>query len=342
MTLTKRILVTGGAGYVGSHCCKAFSEAGWEVFVFDNLSRGWRDFVQWGPLIEGDILNREALEQAFRDVKPDAVAHFAALAYVGESVSQPDLYYRTNVMGTMNILDAMRASDVDQIVFSSTCATYGEPQYLPIDEAHPQSPINPYGRSKLMAEHLLRDYSDAFGIRSVALRYFNAAGADPSGLIGERHEPETHLIPLALEGAGNPEYCLSIFGDDFETRDGTAVRDYIHVCDLADAHLKALEYLSGGGSTLAINLGTGSGTSVQEIWQSVEHVTSSSVQRRIAGRRPGDPASLVADAEKARRILGWQARRSSIVNILADAWMWYQAERTRRYVIEDPVRVGVD
>lgn len=329
MNTTKRILVTGGAGYVGSHCCKAFSEAGWEVFVFDNLSRGWRDFVQWGPLIEGDILDREALERAFRDVKPDAVAHFAALAYVGESVSQPDRYYRTNVIGTTNILDAMRSNNVDRIVFSSTCATYGEPQYLPIDEAHPQTPINPYGRSKLMAEHLLRDYSDAFGIRSVALRYFNAAGADPSGLIGERHEPETHLIPLALEGAGNPEYCLSIFGHDFDTRDGTAVRDYVHVCDLADAHLKALQYLSGGGSTSAINLGTGSGTSVHEIWKSVEHVTASSVKKQIVGRRPGDPASLVADAEKARRILGWNAGRSSISTILEDAWKWHQSEKVR-------------
>ena len=327
MTLTKRILVTGGAGYVGSHCCKAFSEAGWEVFVFDNLSRGWRDFVQWGPLIEGDILDLEALEQAFRDVKPDAVAHFAALAYVGESVSQPDLYYRTNVMGTMNILDAMRSSKVDKIVFSSTCGTYGEPQRLPIDEAHPQTPINPYGRSKLMAEHLLRDYSDAFGIRSVALRYFNAAGADPSGLIGERHEPETHLIPLALEGAGNPEYCLSIFGHDFDTRDGTAIRDYIHVCDLADAHLRALEYLASGHPSTAINLGTGTGTSVLEIWNSVQKVTGRAVPKRVSARRAGDPASLIANASRAREVLGWVPEHSRIDKIIMDAWAWHQSEQ---------------
>ena len=340
MHASKRILVTGGAGYVGAHCCKAFSEAGWEVFVFDNLSRGWRDFVQWGPLVQGDILDRDALQQAMEAIQPSAVAHFAALAYVGESVLEPDRYFRTNVTGTMNILDAMKSHDVRQMVFSSTCATYGEPQYLPIDEAHPQVPINPYGRSKLMAEELLRDYSEAFGIRSVSLRYFNAAGADPDGTIGERHEPETHLIPLALEGAGNPDFCLSIFGDNYDTRDGTAIRDYIHVCDLADAHLKALEYLSRGGATAAFNLGTGTGTSVQEIWQSVQRTTARSVERRVSERRPGDPASLVANANKARQLLGWKARRSSIDAIIADAWNWHTAEMVRRN--EVAISLGAD
>ena len=327
--MTKRILVTGGAGYVGSHACKAFHEAGWEVVVFDNLSRGWRDLIQWGPLIRGDILDRGALDLAMRNVRPGAVAHFAALSYVGESVGAPDLYHRNNVVGTMNILDAMKAHDVKSIVFSSTCATYGEPQYLPIDEAHPQVPINPYGRSKLMAEMLLRDYSHAFGIRSVSLRYFNAAGADPSGAIGERHEPETHLIPLALQGAGDPGYCLSIFGDDYDTPDGTAVRDYIHVTDLADAHLKALGYLARGGETTAINLGTGTGTSVHEIWQSAERVTSLAIEKRVAPRRTGDPASLVADAVKARQVLSWQPRRSQIDTIIEDAWRWHEAEKVR-------------
>lgn len=330
MTNSKRILVTGGAGYVGSHCCKAFAEAGWEVVVFDNLSRGWRDLVQWGPLIRGDILDRAELDRAMRDVNPAAVAHFAALSYVGESVERPDVYYRNNVTGTMNILDAMSGHGVKQIVFSSTCATYGEPQYLPIDEEHPQAPINPYGRSKLMAEHLMRDYSTAFGIRFVALRYFNAAGADPSGAIGERHDPETHLIPLALRGAGDPDYFLSVFGDDYATRDGTAVRDYIHVCDLADAHLKALEYLSAGGASTAINLGTGMGTSVHEIWNSVQQVTGRAVPKKVSARRPGDPAALVANAAKALEVLGWTPKRSEVDKVIADAWRWHQAEQGRR------------
>lgn len=328
--MTKRILVTGGAGYVGSHCCKAFSEAGWDVVVYDNLSRGWQDMVQWGPLIRGDILDPKELDLAMRDVQPHAVAHFAALSYVGESVQRPDLYYGTNVTGTMNILNAMSKHGVKQIVFSSTCAIYGEPQYLPIDEGHPQAPINPYGWSKLMAERLLQDYSRAFGIRFLALRYFNAAGADPSGAIGERHDPETHLIPLALRGAGDPDYFLGIFGDDYNTRDGTAIRDYIHVIDLADAHLKALEYLAGGGAAMSVNLGTGTGTSVLEIWKAVQLVTGRAVPKQVSGRRPGDPAALVANASKAQEVLGWQSQRSAIDRIIADAWLWHQSEYARQ------------
>ncbi|MEL7030799.1 MAG: UDP-glucose 4-epimerase GalE [Pseudomonadota bacterium] len=322
----KAVFVTGGAGYVGAHCCKVFSKAGWNVVVYDNLSRGWADFVKWGPLIEGDILDRERLFASIKSVKPDAVAHFAAFAYVGESVSHPDKYYRNNVVGSLNLLDAMTASEVENIVFSSTCATYGNPHYLPIDEAHPQSPINPYGRSKLMVEQILKDYSDAFGIRSVALRYFNAAGADPDGEIGERHEPETHLIPLALRGAGDADYTLNILGDDYETRDGSAIRDYIHVMDLADAHLRALYYLGEGGGTTQINLGTGRGTSVIEIQKAVERMTQHDVRARTAPRRPGDPAVLVSSPTLANQILGWAPHFSSVDNLIHDAWNWHKKQ----------------
>ena len=324
--MSKRVLVTGGAGYVGSHCCKAFHSAGWDVVVYDNLSRGWREFVKWGPLIEGDILDRDHLFRAFQDVKPDAVAHFAALAYVGESVEQPGTYYRNNVVGSMNIFDAMLSVGADKLVFSSTCATYGEPQYLPIDEAHPQNPINPYGRSKLMVEKILQDYSDAFGLRSVSLRYFNAAGADPDGDVGERHEPETHLIPLALRGAGDPNYTLSILGDDYETRDGSAIRDYIHVADLADAHLRSLDYLAKDGATTKVNLGTGSGTSVIEIRDSVQSITARDVKSVIAPRRPGDPAALVAAPNRAKDLLGWVPKNSSVDQLIRDAWNWHVSE----------------
>ena len=324
--MSKRVLVTGGAGYVGSHCCKAFHSAGWDVVVYDNLSRGWREFVKWGLLIEGDILDRDHLFRAFQDVKPDAVAHFAALAYVGESVEQPGTYYRNNVVGSMNIFDAMLSVGADKLVFSSTCATYGEPQYLPIDEAHPQNPINPYGRSKLMVEKILQDYSDAFGLRSVSLRYFNAAGADPDGDVGERHEPETHLIPLALRGAGDPNYTLSILGDDYETRDGSAIRDYIHVADLADAHLRSLDYLAKDGATTKINLGTGSGTSVIEIRDSVQSITARDVNSVIAPRRPGDPAALVAAPNRAKDLLGWVPKNSSVDQLIRDAWNWHVSE----------------
>lgn len=320
------VFVTGGAGYVGAHCCKAFAEAGWNVIVYDNLERGWRDFVQWGELIEGDILDQEKLTAAMKQVKPDAVAHFAALTFVGESVEDPGLYYRNNVGGTLNILEAMRASGTGALVFSSTCATYGPPVRLPLDEGHPQSPINPYGTTKLIAEWALRDHETAHGIRHVALRYFNAAGADPSGRIGERHEPETHLIPLALRGAGDESYTLNIFGTDYDTPDGTAIRDYIHVNDLARAHLAALEYLIAGGASEAVNLGTGTGTSVLEIRDGVEKVTGRKVNTVLGPRRAGDASRLVADTGKAERLFGWRAERSDIDTIIADAWTWHLAE----------------
>lgn len=327
--MSKKIFVTGGAGYVGSHCCKAFAESGWEVVVYDNLSRGWRDFVRWGPLIEGDILDSDGLRDAMMAAKPDAVVHFAALAYVGESVSEPGNYYRVNSMGALNVLDAMRASSVEAILFSSTCATYGAPVQNPMNEGHPQSPINPYGWSKFIVEKMLIDYGYAHGLRSVALRYFNAAGADPGGLLGERHDPETHVIPLAIRGAMNGGYTFNIYGSDYPTRDGTAVRDYIHVSDLADAHLKALGYLMGGGDTATFNLGTSVGTTVWEVADAVERAVGKPLRRQLSARRPGDPAVLVADAAKAKAVLDWAPQRSTIDKIIADAWRWHSTDANR-------------
>jgi UDP-arabinose 4-epimerase len=317
------ILVTGGAGYVGSHCCKAFKEAGFNVVVFDNLSQGWREAVRYGDLIEGDILDPAALAQAMDRVKPDAVAHFAALIAVGESVSQPDLYYRNNTVGSLNIVEAMLKTGVNKILFSSTCATYGQPVRIPLDEDHPQAPLNPYGWSKLFVERMLADVAAAHPLRYVALRYFNAAGADASGEIGERHEPETHAIPLVIQGALKPDYVFTIFGDDFDTRDGTGLRDYIHVTDLGDAHKRAVDYLMAGGASEVFNLGTGTGTTVEELAAAVERVSGRKVARRIGPRRAGDAPALVAAADKARRILGWEPKHSSIDNIVATAWRWH-------------------
>lgn len=322
-----RVLVTGGAGYVGSHCCKAFSEAGWEVVVFDNLSRGWREFVRWGPLIEGDILDQGAIEAAIALHRPDAVAHFAALAYVGESVTSPEAYYKNNTQGTLNVLSAMRNAGVSRFLFSSTCATYGIAQQTPIDETHPQSPVNPYGWSKLIVEKMLADFDRAYGLRYVALRYFNAAGADASGEIGERHEPETHLIPLVLRAAMSEREPVTIFGDDFDTSDGTAVRDYIHVSDIADAHCLALGALAAGSQSNIFNLGSGSGASVLEILAAAERITGRPVPRAIGPRRPGDPATLIASAQKAHAVLGWRHPRSTIDEIMRTAWRWHARHR---------------
>ena len=328
----KTVLVTGGAGYVGSHCCKAFAQAGWRVVVYDNLARGWRDLVKWGDLIVGDLLDPSSLDRAFDEVKPDAVAHFAAFAYVGESVTNPGLYYRNNTTGSMYLLDAMVKAGIDQMIFSSTCATYGVPQKVPMPETIPQNPINPYGWSKLFVERLLEDYGHAHGLRSVKLRYFNAAGADPEGETGERHEPETHLIPLAIRGMMQDGFKLTIFGDDFDTRDGTCVRDYIHVTDLADAHARALDYLKDGGQSDVFNLGTGTGTTVKEIVDAVERVSGRAVNKSVGPRREGDPPALLASAEKAREILGWVPTHSDIDTIISTAWRWHQAEHQRGYV----------
>jgi UDP-arabinose 4-epimerase len=325
----KTILVTGGAGYVGSHCCKAFASAGWRVVVFDNLFRGWRDMVKWGPLIEGDILDRSALDAAFAQAKPDVVAHFAALTYVGESVADPGLYYRNNSFGAFNLLEAMRAAGVNKLIFSSTAATYGVPHQTPMPEEHPQLPINPYGWSKLFVERMMADYAAAYDLRYAALRYFNAAGADADGEVGERHEPETHVIPLAARGALRDDYEFTIFGDDFDTRDGTCVRDYIHVSDLGRAHAAAADYLLGGGAAMAFNLGTGHGTTVKEIADAIETVSGRPLPRRIGPRRAGDPPVLVASNARAKAILGWTPTQSSIDEIVQSAWAWAQKDDAR-------------
>lgn len=321
--MSKRVFVTGGAGYVGSHCCKAFARAGWEVVVFDNLSRGWREFVKWGELIEGDLLDQHHLQQAIAKYQPDIVAHFAGAAYVYESVINPSQYYRVNFVGTLNLLDAMREIGVSSLLFSSTCATYGTPLETPIGESHPQQPINPYGWSKFAAEKALFDFGAAYGIRGVALRYFNAAGADLSGEIGEKHDPEPHVIPLAIRGALENNYTFTIHGADYDTRDGTAVRDFIHVSDLATAHCLSLDYLTKGGHSTAINLGTGVGVTVAEIAAAVERVSGRKVNRSIGPRRPGDPAALVASYARAQQLLGWSPHNSDIETIVSTAWRWH-------------------
>lgn len=320
----KTVLVTGGAGYVGSHCCKAFARAGWRVVTYDNLARGWRDAVRWGPLIEGDVGDAVRLTRTLVDLQPDLVAHFAAHAYVGESVAQPALYYRNNSFGTMILLDAMRHAGCARILFSSTCATYGIPDRTPIDESHPQKPINPYGWSKLIIERMLEDYGRAYGLNSVALRYFNAAGGDLDGEIGERHEPETHAIPLAIAAALGKAPSFTINGTDFDTPDGTAIRDYIHVTDLARAHVLAGEMLLERGGTHVFNLGTGTGTSVFEIVQAVTDALGRAMPFQAGPRRPGDPPALVAHAAKAERELGWRPEYSDIATIVRTALEWQQ------------------
>jgi UDP-glucose-4-epimerase GalE len=323
------ILVTGGAGYIGSHACSALRDAGFEPVVYDNLSRGFRELVQFGGFEEGDILDSARLDQVLARHKPAAIMHFAAYAYVGESVGEPADYYRNNVFGALCLLEAMRRANMDKFVFSSTCATYGTPEKQPITEATPQAPINPYGRSKLMVEHILKDYSVAYGLRSVSLRYFNACGAHPSGLIGEMHDPEPHLIPRALQAASGELDALDVFGTDYPTPDGTAVRDYIHVCDLADAHIAALRYLLGGGETVQLNLGTGRGHSVNEIVEAVHRVSRRNVQVRYAARRAGDPPVLVADALRAREVLGFAPKWTDIDAVIESAWKWYGRSDTK-------------
>lgn len=325
----KTILVTGGAGYVGSHCCKAFSKAGWRVVVFDSLYRGWRDMVKWGELIEGDIMDRAALNAAIAQVRPDVVAHFAALTFVSESVADPARYYANNAIGAFNLLEAMRAGGVNKLIFSSTAATFGVPLETPITEGHIQQPINPYGWSKLFAERMMADYASAYGLKFASLRYFNAAGADAEGEVGERHEPETHVIPLAARGALRDDYTFTIFGDDFDTRDGTCVRDYVHVSDLGRAHAAAAEYLLAGGAAEFFNLGTGNGTTVKEIADAIERVSGRPLPRRVGPRREGDPAVLVASNVRAKTVLGWEATQSSVDEIVRTAWDWAQADAKR-------------
>ncbi|MGH9721347.1 MAG: UDP-glucose 4-epimerase GalE [Bryobacteraceae bacterium] len=317
------ILVTGGAGYIGSHTAKALAAAGLDPIVFDNLSTGHREFCRWGPLVEADLGDRDALRAVLKKYPIDGVLHFAAHALVGESMTNPGKYFRNNSVNSLNLLDAMVEAGVRRIVFSSTCATYGEPQRIPIDEAHPQRPVNPYGESKLFTERALDWYSRAYGLRWVALRYFNAAGADADGEIGEDHDPETHLIPLVLAALVGRRKAVQIYGTDYPTVDGTAVRDYIHVTDLADAHLAALTYAEGHEGGVALNLGTGEGLSVREAIASAERVTGRRAPVEIAGRRAGDPPVLVADPSRARRALAWTPRCSDPDTILRTAWNWH-------------------
>ena len=323
MVLPQRILVTGGAGYIGSHFCKALAQAGRVPVVYDNLSRGHADAVKWGPLVQGDLRDRGHLRAALEEHRIEAVVHFAALAYVGESVTEPQRYYDNNLGGMIALLGAMQDLGIGQIVFSSSCATYGTPDALPISETAPQAPINPYGRTKLACEWMLRDAGAGWGLRSVALRYFNAAGADPEGEIGERHDPETHLIPLALLAASGRGGPLRVFGTDYPTPDGTCIRDYIHVADLARAHLLALAHLAGGGGSLALNLGTGRGASVREVVAAVEQVTGRAVPLLEAPRRAGDPPELTADPAEAERILGFRAEYRDLAQTVADAAPWF-------------------
>jgi UDP-arabinose 4-epimerase len=322
--MSKRaILVTGGAGYIGSHTCKALARAGDLPVTLDNMVHGHKAAVRWGPLVDGDIRDRSLVERTIREHRVDAVVHFAGHAYVGESMRDPGKYFGNNVAGSLALLEAVQACGVGCIVFSSTCATYGIPESLPIGDEHPQRPINPYGESKLFVERALHWYGVAHGLRSVALRYFNAAGADPDGEIGEDHDPETHLIPLAIGAALGTGAPLQIYGTDYSTPDGTAVRDYVHVADLADAHVRALDYLDAGGESTAFNLGTGRGHSVREVIVAVEQVARCELPRREAPRRQGDPPSLVAAPGRSRELLGWVPRRSDLEAIIATAWRWH-------------------
>jgi UDP-arabinose 4-epimerase len=324
--LHRPVLVTGGAGYIGSHACKALARAGYLPVAFDNLSSGHSEAVRWGPLVVGELGDEELLSDTMRDFGVLAVLHFAAFASVGESVEKPELYFRNNLVNSLGLLDCMREVGVKHIVFSSTCATYGLPETMPIDEDAPQRPANPYGESKLMVERALHWQARAHGLSFAALRYFNAAGADCEGDIGEDHTPETHLVPLILEAALGRRAQIEIYGTDYPTADGTAIRDYIHVADLADAHVKALTHLAAGNPSIALNLGTGRGYSVREVIAAAERVTGRRVPRRETARRPGDPPVLVADAQRARHLLEWQPRFSDLETILRTAWLWHSRQ----------------
>jgi len=316
------ILVVGGAGYIGAHMVKLLRDTGFAVAVADDLSSGRREAVPGADLHVGDIGDAGFVDGVLRTVRPAAVMHFASFIQVGESVIDPAKYYRNNVGATQVLLDAMRAHGVPNFIFSSTAAIFGDPQYVPIDEAHPSQPINPYGRSKWMVEQMLADYDAAYGLKSVCLRYFNAAGADPQGALGECHEPETHLVPLVLQVASGRRPHITVYGDDYPTADGSCVRDYIHVADLCDAHLLALRQLLDGAGSARYNLGNGNGFSVLEVIESARRVTGHAIPVVIGARRAGDPPVLVADATAARERLGWQPRYADLDTIVAHAWAW--------------------
>lgn len=318
------VLVTGGAGYIGSHACKRLAMAGHEPVVFDNFSTGWRDAARFGEAIEGDLRDREAITAALVRLRPDAVMHFAAKSLVGESMSKPGEYWRTNVCGSLNLLDAMRAADVGQLVFSSTAATYGEPEIGLIPEDAPTRPTNPYGATKLAVEAMIADFAGAHGLRAVIFRYFNVAGADPDGLIGEDHRPETHLIPLVIDAAAGRRPAITVFGDDYPTPDGTCVRDYVHVWDLVEAHLLGLERLLAGAEGGVFNLGIGRGYSVRDVITAAAEATGLDIPVVSGARRSGDPARLVCDGARAAAELGWRPARSDLATMLTDAWRWSQ------------------
>lgn len=321
--MKKPILVTGGAGYIGSHACKALKQAGYTPITYDNLVYGHRSAVKWGPLEVGDIADRQRLQTVMREYRPLAVMHFAAYAYVGESVEKPSKYYHNNVAGTLSLLETMRHCGVDKIIFSSTCATYGIPEQIPIGENHPQAPINPYGRSKLMIEWILEDFWKAYGIKYICLRYFNAAGADPEVEIGEKHDPETHLIPLVLDTALGRRAQIEIYGTDYDTPDGSCIRDYIHVTDLASAHLLALEYLQKGGDSNKFNLGNGTGFSVKDVIATATEISGRPILSVNSRRRAGDPAVLVGDSDKIKKVLGWKPQHHHLAEIIETAWHWH-------------------
>tara|TARA_R110002124_G_scaffold75037_1_gene201395 strand:+ start:116 stop:1099 length:984 start_codon:yes stop_codon:yes gene_type:complete len=318
------ILVTGGAGYIGSHACKALAAAGHTPVTFDNLVTGWRDAVKFGPFVQGDLLNRAEIDAVFERYQPVAVMHFAALSQVGDSMKQPGTYWRNNVQGSLNLIEATVAAGCKQFVFSSTCATYGDQDNVVLDENSAQHPINAYGASKRAIEDILRDFEAAYGLQSVIFRYFNVAGADPEGEVGELHRPETHLIPLMLDAIDGKRDALTIFGTDYDTPDGTCIRDYVHVCDLVDAHVLGLNWLLEDKGSRVFNLGTGTGFSVREVVEQSREVTSRAVPMTEGDRRPGDCTKLVSGSVRAETELGWRPKRSTLPQMIADAWRWHQ------------------
>lgn len=318
------VLVTGGAGYIGSHACKALKAAGHTPVTFDNLKTGWQDAVKFGPFEQGSLLDRARLDEVFNEYQPVAVMHFAALSQVGESMSMPGLYWRNNVMGSLNLIEAAVAADCLDFVFSSTCATYGDQDNVVLDENSAQHPINAYGASKRAIEDILRDFEAAHGLRHVIFRYFNVAGADPDGEVGEFHQPETHLVPLMLDAIDGKRDALTIFGTDYDTPDGTCIRDYVHVCDLVDAHILGLKWLSDGKGSRVFNLGTGHGFSVREVIDHSRAVTNRAVPFKEGARRAGDCTKLVSGSARAETELGWSPHRSTLKQMIADAWKWHQ------------------
>jgi UDP-glucose 4-epimerase len=327
-----KVLVTGGAGYIGSHAVLALKKAGFEVIILDSLEYGHRELVEQVlqvELVQGSTLDRALLDRLFQEQAIDAVMHFAAYIAVGESVADPARYYHNNVLGTLNLLEAMRAASIDKFVFSSTCAVYGVPEFTPLVEDHPFAPISPYAQSKLMVENMLMDFDRAYGFKSVRFRYFNAAGADPQGRLGEDHEPETHLIPLILLTALGRRASIAVFGTDYPTADGTCIRDYIHVSDLADAHVLGLQYLLEGGNSQVFNLGNGSGFSVKEVIETARQVTKKEIEVVYGDRRPGDPPILLGSSNKAQQVLGWQPCYPQLTDIIGHAWQWHQQRHCR-------------